>query len=414
MASMQMEEVASVQVYVARQPIFDSRMRIWAYEMLFRSGVENYFAWHDGDAATATVIDRSFFAFDLDSLTQGHKAFMNFTPRLLLEGMPSFMSPDKVGIEVLEGVEPTPDLITACEKLKNMGYTISLDDYVPGQSSDALIDLADIVKVDFTNTPVDARRAMVNDPQFEHVTLLAEKVETKEQFAQAASWGYSYFQGFFFSKPEIHSAQSIPPQKLSCLELLRLVSADEPNFRALADAIGHDQGLTYRLLRMVNSAAIGLRQEVTSISHALMLLGWVELRRWVSMLLLMDVGDEKPSVLMSSSVIRARFAELLSQATDMYKQSSELFLMGLFSLVDAVLDVPMEEALKSIPITDDVRHALTGKDSPFAPLLSLIQSYEQGRFEEAMEIGDSLGLDLDDIPRAYHSAVIWADLSVGS
>ncbi len=394
--------------FIARQPIFDTKGRVFAYELLFRSGLHNYFDSEDFDQASASVIANSNLLFTLDEMTGNTKAFLNCTEKVLLEDLMTTLPRQQAVVEILENVEPTPQIIEACKRLKSLGYTLALDDFVYHRNFEPLLDLADIVKVDFLLSDEKQQEELARQLIPRGIKMLAEKVETHEVFEQAKNMGYQLFQGYFFAKPIIISRKDIPTNKIQFLRILKDVHAEEVDFKKLALTIQSEVSLTYKLLKLINSAAFALRRRVTSVLQALSLLGLREIRSWVSLLSISSMADDKPAELVVSSLIRARLCEQLALPCRMGDRKSDLFLMGLFSLLDVIMSRPLDEILKEITVEDDVFAALTGTDGPLRDILQLAIAMEKGDWDTVSQLTTEMQVDEQQLPAAYREAVTWA------
>jgi len=393
--------------FIARQPIFDSHKKVFAYELLFRSSLTNYFRSSQPDQASSNVVS-NFLLFGIESLTGGRKAFINFTRNLLTQEYATLLSPEQAVIEILEDVCPDDAVVEACKSLKQKGYTLALDDFPSDGRMNPLIPFADIVKVDWRRTEPGICQRLAKELIPRKIKLLAEKVETHEQYRQALGMGYGYFQGFFFCRPEVVTRRDIPALRTNCLLLLREVNAEEPDIAAVERVFKREPSLCYKLLRYLNSAAFCFRGSITSVRHALSLLGLWDLRRWVSLVTLADMGQDKPDALVVTSLIRAKFCESIGQGGGQKQYATELFLLGLFSLIDAILDTPMEKALQDLPISNETKATLLGKENCYQPLYSLICAYEKSDWEQAFKLADSLHMSEETIAKAYIEAVTWA------
>jgi len=391
--------------FVARQPIFDESLKVWAYELLFRSSPENFFVETDGDEATSRVIANSFLLFGIDAIAEDGRAFINFTRNLLIKDYAIALPRERVVVEVLETVEPDEEVVAACRKLKKHGFVLALDDFVADSALEPLVDLADIVKVDFMLTDAASQRSLASQLLPRGVRLLAEKIETHEQLHLAKDMGYTLFQGFFFSKPVIISRKDIPGNKLHYLRILKELGKPQVDLKNLARTISQDVSISYKLLRYVNSTAMGLRQQVTSIERAVYLLGEQGSRRWISLAVLTGLGEDRTPELVKTSLIRAKFAELLGAACGREDRRSDYFLMGLFSLVDALLGRPMAEILEELPLAEDVRAGLLGEENRMRAVLDLIAAYEQGDWRSFARRIEALGIDDSEVPAHYRDAV---------
>ncbi len=395
--------------FIARQPIFDVNDEVIAYELLFRAGLQNAFPDVDGDIATANVMMDNFILNNVLSLTQGKKAFINFPEKLLLEGYASYLPKENVVIEILEDIPAHSEAIEACRKLRKEGYIVALDDFVlePDNANAPLIDHCDIIKVDYMLTTPEERLQIIKELKGKDIELLAEKIETKEEYEEAIREGFIYFQGYFFAKPEIIQGRRIPENKLSKLELIKAINAPDPEFDAIADVIKRDVSLTYKLLRCINSASFGLTQEVESIQQAVVYLGFAHLRKWVTFIALAELSDDKSPELLKNALVRARFSEKLVALTGIGRSEDDLFLMGLFSLADAMLDKNMIEVLEEIPLPSDVKETLLGKEHEYGYIMDFVKSYEAGNWEVIAEICQDLNINTEDLLEAYADSIKW-------
>jgi c-di-GMP-related signal transduction protein len=396
-----------VQKFVARQPILDRNKTIFAYELLFRSGLENYFHSNQPDKASSSVMVDSFLLLGMQSLTGGEKAFINITQELLLKQYVTLLPREQAVVELLESVEPNDQVIAACKMLKQRGYLLALDDFVPRDKLEPLINLTDFIKVDFQTTSESLRRRLVQQYRPRGIKLLAEKVETPDQFQEALGMGYSFFQGYFFCRPEILFGKDIPAYKMNYLLLLREINREEPDLAKVEDILKRETSLTYKLLRYLNSAAFAFTCEIRSIRHALSLLGLREIRKWTSLVALACMADDKPNELVVTSVLRAKFCENLAFQVGLADRSTELFLLGLLSMMDAILERPLPEILAELPISGEVKAALLNGVNIFRYVYELVLAYERGNWRRASQFATSLRLTEPVITAAYLEAARW-------
>jgi EAL and modified HD-GYP domain-containing signal transduction protein len=394
-----------VDVYVARQPILDRFQRTHAYELLFRDGTANVFGGGDPDLATAKVIDTSFFVLGVETLTGGRRGFVNFTRDALVGGYATALPSSVLVVEILEDVPADAEVVETCLALKGAGYAIALDDIVTSTPPEALLALADIVKVDFRQTSMQARRQIAQQIGRRGIKVLAEKVETEEEFAQAVADGYDYFQGHFFARPTIVAGREIPASKLNMLRLLREVHRPDPDHARVEDVIKHEVALALKLLTHLRSAAWGLRQPVESVQHAILFLGDRGLRKWASVVAMATLGNDRPNELVVTSVIRASFCEGLLVELGLDDLAQHGFLLGLFSMIDAFLGRPLAEAVERLPLSDEVRTALLGRDNVLRRIYNVVLAWELGAWDEVSTAAAALGLGGDAIAARYRSAV---------
>jgi EAL and modified HD-GYP domain-containing signal transduction protein len=401
-------ETMNVEHFIARQPIFDTEQRVYAYELLFRSGLHNYFDCDDIDHASTSVIANSFLLFGIDEMTAGRRAFLNCTRKVLVENLATSLPKGLVVIEVLESVEPDDEVLAGCRRLKEMGYTIALDDFVYHKRFEPLLDLADIVKVDFLLSGPGERQRISTLLRRRGIRMLAEKVETREDYDQAVSMGYELFQGYFFSKPVIMSRRDIPANKLQYLRVLKEIHSPEIDFQRMAETVQSEVSLSYKLLKLINSAAFGMRHKVSNIVQALSLLGEREIRTWVSLLSVSAMASDKPVELVLNSLIRARFCEQSAALIGEQSQDSELFLMGLFSQLDAILDRPLAELLEEIQVSKEIRQALEDNEGARYRLLEICVALERGDWDQFAALATTHKLEEAVLSETYLAAVKWA------
>lgn len=397
-------------IFVARQPIFDAQQRVIAYELLFRSSLENVFSHHDPDQATLTVIDHSLFNFGFDNLIGNKKAFINLTRKVLLEDLASILPAERVVLEILETINPDQDVVAACRLLKETGYVMALDDFVAfDPAMEPLLGVADIVKVDFMGTNAEKRQELAQIfAQYPNLQLLAEKVETQQDFREGVDLGYEYFQGYFFCKPQVLTGRKIPAYKLNYLRFMKSINRPEINLKEVEEIVRQEVSLSVRLLRYLNSAALGLRSKVTSIHHGLVLLGEKPLRKWAHMVTVAGLGDDKPGELVLTCLLRARFCELLAPVCQLKNRENDLFLVGLLSAVDAIMDQPKSEILKEMAVSEDIQAALLGQSSPFGNIYQIALAYERGDWESLGLLLSNVRVPEERIPELYAQAVEWA------
>lgn len=390
--------------YVARQPIFDREEKVFGYELLFRDSLENCFIG-DADEASRATLDRSL-VMGLDVLCDGRRAFVNCTRDTLIKGLVTLLPSTSTIVEILETVPSDPDVMAACQALKAQGYMIALDDYIAGDRRAPLAQMADIIKVDWQLTTEEQRDQLIKEFGPWRCRMLAEKVETQNQFAQARDQGFVYFQGYFFRRPEMMGTHDMPANRLNYIRMLQEVSRPELDVPGLEKLIKEEASICYRLLRYLNSAVFGFKKEIHSVRHALSLLGERDVRRWVRLVAAVGAGQDKTSDLVLAALVRGRFCELL--APKVAHGESDLFLMGLLSLIDAMLETPMETVLEKIPLDAPTKSVLLGQPSVLRPVFQLMLAHESGEWEAAAALSEGLRLDADDVAACYWQAQQWA------
>jgi EAL and modified HD-GYP domain-containing signal transduction protein len=392
--------------FIARQPIFDRRERVYGYELLFRSGLENRYTASDGDAAVSDVVD-NFLNAGARTLTAGRKAFINCTRQFLVKEYATLLPKEEAVIEILETIEPDPEVVAACRRLKDLGYMIALDDFVYADRFQPFVELADIIKVDFQlSTPDDRKRAVARFAPL-RIRMLAEKVETRAELAEARDSGYVYFQGYFFCEPQIVPTRHIPAFKLHYLRILQAISKPELDRDEIVALIDQEVSLCYKLLRFVNSPLFGFRRDINSTSHALNLLGDRALKKWASVAAVLGMCGSEPNELVQTSLTRGRCCELLAANLGTREEEQSLFLLGVFSLMDAILGRPLPEIVAEIALPDKVRAALRGRSNIYRRILDLVTAFEAGRWTEVGELAIRLGQDESQLSATYLEAVDW-------
>ncbi len=393
--------------FIARQPILDRERELFAYELLFRSGIENSCDIENLDHASASMFDTSLL-IGLPALTGGHRAFINCSKDFLVQGYISLFPRDLVVVELLETIQPDEDVIEVCRELKQQGYLLALDDFVDTPDWAPLVRIADVIKVDFRLTSRAEQRALVARYAGCGIRMLAEKVETHEEFAEAMKMGYSLFQGYFFCHPEILSRRAIPSSKLAYIQLLKETAAHEFDMKAIASKIKREPSLTFKLFRYLNSAAFGFRMEIHSVNQALSLLGEQEIRKWVAVVAMSVMADGKPGELMTVPLVRGRFCELLAPLAGMADQASDLFLLGLLSVVDAILDQPLDLILEELPVRTDIKEALLQQEVSYRDVLDIATALERADWDKVTALTTKLRMKESDISALYASALDWA------
>ncbi|MFY8326120.1 EAL and HDOD domain-containing protein [Pseudoalteromonas sp. ZZD1] len=396
--------------YAARQPILDREKKLVGYELLFRDGVDNVFPDIDGDEATSRLIEGSQFNFGLEDLTDNKPAYINFTLKTLQKGYPTLLGKEQIVVEILETIQPGKRLLALVKDLKEKGYTLALDDYIHQPVWRHFYPYIDIIKIDFLSCDTQTIKQIIEEIKpHKHIKLLAEKVETYEKYQLALDLGFSYFQGFFFSKPEMVQSKSLPPSQIALAELLYETSSVELNLKKITSVFERDVTLSYKLLRYSNSAAFKRRAEISTIKQALIVLGAEEIKKLLSLLFTSQVAANKPAELIRLSLTRARFTELLAINHNKLKDTGMAFLTGMMSLMDAILDETMEGVMNKLPLSNDIKVALVDEQGILAQYLRLVKLYEQANWEGANAIKNELGLAADKVPDSYHEALSWAN-----
>ena len=398
-----------IKSYVARQPIFNTDQSVYGYELLYRGFSKNNTEKVDGDTATSEVLINSFSTIGIESITQKKRAFINFTKKLLVKEVPTIFDKEIIIVEVLENIEINQQMIAICKKLKDKGYIIALDDFIFDESYLPLLKIADIIKVDFLYSTQPQREKIESIAREHAVTLLAEKIETREEFERAKELGYSYFQGFFFKKPEIFEGDEIPVYPNNYFMALNELNKKELDFNKVADIIRNDMSLSYKLLKLINSAAFGMRTEVESIKQALVILGIAEMKKWLNLIVLKKIAKNEPKEIMRTALIRAKTAEEIGEEIVTNVNPSELFMVGLFSMLDTLMHQDKKILMEDLPISQRIKDAILGKEGIYRDILQLIISYEEGRWNMVDIFCKKLELDKEKISTSFISSIEWGE-----
>ncbi|MFZ5969821.1 MAG: EAL and HDOD domain-containing protein [Bacillota bacterium] len=398
-----------MEVFVARQPIFNKDKEVVAYELLYRDGNRNFFDNSvSSSIATSILLVNSYFSIGISNLVGQSKAFVNFDKELIHRDIPMIFNKDIIAIELIENIVVDQAFLEKIKEMKAAGYTIVLDDFVYDYPYKELVELCDIIKVDMLLNDRENIKTIIDTWNDGKKTFLAEKVENDEVFRWALEMGFQLFQGYFFSKPVIMRRKKFKENSTKYIQILQELNCEEPSFDRIANVIEYDVGLTYKLLRLVNSK-FTLIKEVHSIKHALAILGLKEIERWISLIMVQEMGNDKPSELVRIALLRSKLGELLALHSSFRDRKYEVMLMGLMSIVDAILETPMEEVLKELPLSEDIKNTMLGRNSVFFDLYQLMLLYERGLWEDVGRYAQKLDVDDKILPELYFDAIKWAD-----
>lgn len=402
-------------IFVGRQPILDTEGRIYGYELLYRNSEKNSFPNIDPEQATIQLLINTFLSIGVDQISGDSKSFINFSGDLLIKDIFSNLKPEYVVVEILEDVEITPALISRIREIKQDGFQLALDDFIMQDQyalHTELFDLIDYVKVDFLAVDEKGRAAIEKFiKQYPHIQMLAEKIETEEQFQIAKKSGYDLFQGYFFAKPEIIKGVEIPANLNLHMQIINRLNEKDPNIDEIANLILHDISLTYKLLRFINTMNFNIPKSVGSVKQAIVLIGLRELRKWMRILMLQDIGDHSSSgrikALVSYSMSRAKMCELIAVRTG-YPNGDEHFFVGLFSLLDVIMKRGWDDIIPMFPFSKDVAETLQGKKTDLSPYLELSIATERFELESIERIGKQFGVSKEEIAAFSNKANQWA------
>ncbi len=396
--------------FIARQPILNINQRLYGYELLYRGTPGKMLGEVSGELATASLLSSAFLTGDIEEISNNRLCFVNFTEDLLKNDLPLSFPKNKIVVEILEDVKPTPEIVSICSKLKENGYTLALDDFVYDRKYEPLLELATIVKIDIRLTPLNTLVRTLNLLKHHRVKLLAEKVETEKEFILANRMGFSYFQGYFFCKPEGIKIKEISAIKLNLIRLLAEITKKEIELERLREIILSDVAISYKLLRFLNSAFFYLLQEVTTVKHGVALLGEKELRSFCLVVIVSELATDKPDELVRLALVRAKFCELLGKMNDISERGcADLFMVGLFSLLDGMLGCSMSEILEKLPIDVVVKDTLQGRDNRYLGYLRLSEALEKNNLMACKRYQDDLFLTDDQTRDCYVEAVKYSN-----
>jgi EAL and modified HD-GYP domain-containing signal transduction protein len=396
--------------YAARQPILDKDKNLFAYELLFRDSIDNVFPEIDGDEATTKMIEASKFNLGIGEFTANKPAFINFTLETLSRGYANMLTTDEVVVEILETIKPGKKLLSICKDLHDQGYTLALDDYEHQKVWTHFFPFIKIIKIDWKISSIeDIKEVKLAITDYPNIKLLAEKVETYEEYNQAVELGFELFQGFFFAKPEMVKTKSLSPSQIAMAELLYETSKTELDLVSITSVFERDVTLSYKLLRYANSPIFRRRSEISSIKQALVTLGSGELKRFLGLMFAVNVNPDKPSELINSAMARAKFCELVAKDISTPVDSSIAFLTGLLSLIDAILDEELEIILEKLPLAQEIKTPLLSKKGVMAALIKLLELIEHAEWDKTAVVMKKLGIDKDKVIKDYNEALAWAD-----
>lgn len=404
-----------MEIFIARQPIFNMNESLYGYELLYRKNEDNSFPEVDADMATIDVLTHSFLTIGINEIAGDKLCFINFTENLLDKEVLKKFPANRIVVEILEDITITPHLIEQIRQIKAMGFLLALDDFVFKKNVlyyDELFKLINFIKIDFLATTEEERKTVekIVKNKFPNIVLLAEKVETRADFYEAKAAGYKLFQGYFFAKPEIIKATDIPANLVQYIKLINLLRKDEASMDEIALEIERDVSLTFKVLKMVNSPVARSRSKVRSIKQGVLMLGLEEINHWLHVLLLREVHQNDKGdglAIVESSLFRAKFCELLAKKKNL-ANSSEHLLVGMFSLMDTILHKKMDQLVKELPLSDDVAATLVGSMTEMKPFLDLTIAYDEVRWSEMLEGAHKLEIDFPTLNTFYKEARKWA------
>jgi len=403
-----------MEVFLARQPIFTRTKKLFGYELLFRTGLNNAFPDINGDTATTNLLSNLFFPFEVQQILGDKKGLINFTKKLILDKAPLFFPKEQFIIEVLEDIEPDDDIVSALSLFNKRGYRIALDDFVYQEKFEPMIKLSSIIKFDLLATPLTSLIDIIDDLKSKYnLKFLAEKVETYDEFNIAKQMGFHYFQGYFFARPEIISTKGISTNHITKLKVVNELGQRDLDVKKIESFIKNDAPLSFKLLKYANSAYFNRKIPIDTIKDAIAYIGVDELRKFINVVVVSDLGDAKPNELIRFSIIRARMCEKFNEIFKSKFSVDELFTLGLFSYMDALMDCKMEDILQHLSFSDKMKKALLGNDREFSRMLDIVIGFEQGNWDKPI-FKVLKGSDIEKkLPGLYSEAINMANAFFG-
>ncbi len=399
-----------MKVFIARQAIFNRKQQVVAYELLFRDGEKNSFPNVSDETATSRLIMDNQLNLGLKSITGGRKALVNFGAGSLQAGLSEFLPPDQVVIEILESVEPTDENYELVRRLFHEGFRMALDDFAYKPEWRRFLKLVRMVKFDIIATPLDEIGPIVTAlSRYPNLKLLAEKIETQEDYKQARDMGFHFFQGYYFAQPQMLQFKDAVANYPLVMAVYAETVKKNIDITRITRYFEQDTALAYKLLRLINSGLFPLKERIESMKQALVYLGENRVRKFVNLIMTAYVARDKPPELMQLSIIRSRFCELVAKKV-CPAMSNQAFLVGLFSLIDAILDQPMEQVVERLPFPEPLHEALLGSKNTLYYILEVVKAYEKGSWWAMQKACEPLNMSDDCLPEFYQSAIAWAEM----
>lgn len=396
-------------VFVARQPIFNDKYEVVAYELLYRDSFKNHYLGSRADnVATSLLIVNAFLTFGVENLVGEHKAFINFDQYSVTKRVPELLDPEKITVEVLETVEPEEKFLKELKRLQSLGYTIALDDYSIDYEFTKIIDFSKIIKVDFLQNSKEEIETLVKNFKKQNKVLLAEKVETKEEYEWAKSQGFDLFQGYYFAVPAVKTQKSLDNNALQYMRLMTELSVPEPDFKKLSEILKLDVALTYRLLKLVN-AIVKPIEKIKSIQHGITVLGVIKFRRWLTLSVVENMAKRETAETVKYALFRTHFLSLTALHSDLFPYEEEMALLGMLSVLDTLLEQKMSDVLLSLPIEHDMSDTLLGKETKYSTAYHICLSYEKGEFDDIEVLASNIHYDTTQLQEDYVASVKWSE-----
>ncbi|GEA09200.1 diguanylate cyclase [Alteromonas sp. KUL42] len=393
--------------FIARQPILDAGKSVFAYELLFRDGKNGSYPIHD--EKKSKYIAEQFHPLGLDDICGEKSSFITFSSETLISRFPTTLNPDRVIVELADPTDNTVALFEACQHIKQMGFKLAIDDPMMVGTQHDIFPLIDIVKVDVSKTRFDTIEKQISRYHDANVKLVAEQVNTQDNFSICVDLGFDLFQGYFFSQPEARILRELPASKMNVVDLMGESSNPSFDIKRISEIIERDATLSFLLLKFINNPTINKRYKITSLKHALNYMGEVEIKKFIALLSLTNLGDEKPLEIIHMSLVRAKFFDLLAERRGLKNNPPIAFLVGLFSLLEGLLDQSMTDIVKQLPLSDEVNDALLGKNIEMNNYMTLVRSLESALWLNVIKQAKILNIDQKQLHVLYNQAIVWGN-----
>lgn len=393
--------------FIARQPILDKDKSVFAYELLFRDGKSGAYPEHSEEKAR--FISKHFHPLGLDDISGEKTSFITFSSDTLISRFPTTLNPDSVVVELANPADNTSALFQACQHIKQLGFKLAIDDPMMVGLKHDIFPLIDIVKVDVTKARFENIEKQIPQYHDANVQLVAEQVNTQNNFSTCIDLGFDLFQGYFFSQPEARILRQLPTSKMNVVELMGASASADFDLVKISQIIERDATLSFLLLKFINNPTINKRYKITSLRHALNYMGEVEIKKFIALLSLTSLGDEKPLEIIHMSLVRAKFFDLLCEQRGIKSDPPIAFLVGLFSLLEGLLDQSMPDILKQLPLSDEVNDALLGKNPEMNSYLSLVRAFESALWMTVIKQAKLLNIDQKQLHVLYNHAIGWGN-----
>ncbi len=401
------QEVELPEVLMARQPIYDSNLKVFAYELLFRNSDANQAFILDGSHATCRVLINAYTGFRDDNSSEQVPAFVNLTRSLLLSGQELPLPKERIVIEILEDIKIDQELIVHVQKLVDSGYQVALDDFILAEEYRPLLKIVQFIKIDIRQlTPRQLKEHVTELKNYPKLKLLAEKVETEEEYEYCRNLGFDYYQGYFLDKPQIIKGKAVSSSTHVVMNLLKALQDESATAETIAEIIGQDAALTFKLLRVINSAAFTIANKIESVPQAVMMLGFKQIQSWAMIISLANANNRPPEV-MNKLLIRAGTCERYAKYTQ-HSSGDSYFIVGLFSGLDTLLGIKLPEILSQLPLSEEVKSSILNYEGEAGEVLKIVLAFEEGDWE----LLGKKHISGKQLNHAYTESIAWAKASM--